>query len=144
MVDTTMTSPSATAPTPTCWSTSESPSSVSDLKGSEWVFKTSRIRNSPCSCVYWFTSDVTGEVLQPLTDVDIPPQLVERLQEEKRVEAQKRKERQEAHLYMQVQVGSGELFSVQAGSSLQSERWSVWERLFVQDMYTWMEVCVFK
>lgn len=45
-----------------------------------------------------------GEVLQPMTDVDIPQQLVERLQEEKRVEAQKRKERQEAHLYMQVQV----------------------------------------
>ena len=45
-----------------------------------------------------------GEVLLPVTDVDIPQQLVERLQEEKRVEAQKRKERQEAHLYMQVQV----------------------------------------
>ncbi|XP_029135729.2 uncharacterized protein [Labrus bergylta] len=44
-----------------------------------------------------------SEVLQPMTDVDIPQQLVERLQEEKRVEAQKRKERQEAHLYMQVQ-----------------------------------------
>lgn len=49
-----------------------------------------------CVCV--------GEVLQPVTDIDIPQQLVERLQEEKRVEAQKRKERQEAHLYMQVQV----------------------------------------
>lgn len=47
-----------------------------------------------------------GEVLQPVTDIDIPQQLVERLQEEKRVEAQKRKERQEAHLYMQVQVRS--------------------------------------
>lgn len=45
-----------------------------------------------------------GEVLQPVTDHDIPQQLVERLQEEKRIEAQKRKERQEAHLYMQVQV----------------------------------------
>lgn len=52
------------------------------------------------------SSDVPGEVLQPMTDVDIPQQLVERLQEEKRVEAQKRKERQEAHLYMQVQVGN--------------------------------------
>lgn len=49
---------------------------------------------------------VPGEVLLPMTDVDIPQQLVERLQEEKRVEAQKRKERQEAHLYMQVQVGN--------------------------------------
>lgn len=45
-----------------------------------------------------------------MTDVDIPQQLVERLQEEKRVEAQKRKERQEAHLYMQVQVGNRRLF----------------------------------
>lgn len=45
-----------------------------------------------------------GEVLLAVTDHNIPQQLVERLQEEKRVEAQKRKERQEAHLYMQVQV----------------------------------------
>lgn len=48
-----------------------------------------------------------GEVLQAVTDHDIPQQLVERLQEEKRIEAQKRKERQEAHLYMQVQVSPG-------------------------------------
>lgn len=53
----------------------------------------------------WTSPYIPGEVLQPMTDVDIPQQLVERLQEEKRVEAQKRKERQEAHLYMQVQVG---------------------------------------
>lgn len=50
-------------------------------------------------CIY-----PAGEVLQAVTDHDIPQQLVERLQEEKRIEAQKRKERQEAHLYMQVQV----------------------------------------
>lgn len=68
-----------------------------------------------CSC--YFKGDVSltffqgncffpppGEVLQAVTDHDIPQQLVERLQEEKRIEAQKRKERQEAHLYMQVQV----------------------------------------
>lgn len=53
-----------------------------------------------------FLTYTPGEVLLPMTDVDIPQQLVERLQEEKRVEAQKRKERQEAHLYMQVQVGN--------------------------------------
>lgn len=46
-------------------------------------------------------------MLQAVTDHDIPQQLVERLQEEKRIEAQKRKERQEAHLYMQVQVSLG-------------------------------------
>lgn len=55
---------------------------------------------------------IPGEVLQPMTDVDIPQQLVERLQEEKRVEAQKRKERQEAHLYMQVQVGSADCLAI--------------------------------
>lgn len=60
-----------------------------------------------------------GEVLQPVTDMDIPQQLVERLQEEKRVEAQKRKERQEAHLYMQVQV-RGEFLSL---SSVLSSGW---------------------
>lgn len=54
---------------------------------------------------------LSGEVLQAVTDHDIPQQLVERLQEEKRIEAQKRKERQEAHLYMQVQVSCHE-FSV--------------------------------
>lgn len=56
-----------------------------------------------------------GEVLQAVTDHDIPQQLVERLQEEKRIEAQKRKERQEAHLYMQVQVSLwlGRLLCVQ-------------------------------
>lgn len=54
--------------------------------------------------VTYIFSPFSGEVLQPMTDGDIPQQLVERLQEEKRVEAQKRKERQEAHLYMQVQV----------------------------------------
>lgn len=37
---------------------------------------------------------------------DIPEQLMERLQEEKQVEAQRRKERNEAHLYMQVSASS--------------------------------------
>lgn len=50
-----------------------------------------------------------------MTDVDIPQQLVERLQEEKRVEAQKRKERQEAHLYMQVQVNKPEIWPLVCG-----------------------------
>lgn len=60
-----------------------------------------------------------GEVLQAVTDHDIPQQLVERLQEEKRIEAQKRKERQEAHLYMQVQVSqaSAALLPHQGGAA---------------------------
>lgn len=56
-----------------------------------------------------------GEVLQAVTDHDIPQQLVERLQEEKRIEAQKRKERQEAHLYMQVQVSLASVASLPCG-----------------------------
>lgn len=62
------------------------------------------IYNPKC---YWVCLPTPGEVLQPVTDHDIPQQLVDRLQEEKRIEAQKRKERQEAHLYMQVQVCFG-------------------------------------
>lgn len=48
--------------------------------------------------------------------MDIPQQLVERLLEEKRVEAQKRKERQEAHLYMQVQVRPHSLYALPSGN----------------------------
>ncbi|XP_042576329.1 ubiquitin carboxyl-terminal hydrolase 7 isoform X5 [Cyprinus carpio] len=62
-----------------------------------------------------------SEVLQPVTDVDIPQQLVERLQEEKRVEAQKRKERQEAHLYMQVQMVTEDQFCGHQGNDMYDE-----------------------
>nr|XP_015215607.1 PREDICTED: ubiquitin carboxyl-terminal hydrolase 7 [Lepisosteus oculatus] len=62
-----------------------------------------------------------SEVLQPVTDLDIPQQLVERLQEEKRVEAQKRKERQEAHLYMQVQIVTEDQFCGHQGNDMYDE-----------------------
>ncbi|TWW69657.1 Ubiquitin carboxyl-terminal hydrolase 7 [Takifugu flavidus] len=62
-----------------------------------------------------------SEVLLPMTDVDIPQQLVERLQEEKRVEAQKRKERQEAHLYMQVQMVTEDQFCGHQGNDMYDE-----------------------
>uniref|UniRef100_A0A671PP48 Ubiquitin carboxyl-terminal hydrolase 7 n=1 Tax=Sinocyclocheilus anshuiensis TaxID=1608454 RepID=A0A671PP48_9TELE len=62
-----------------------------------------------------------SEVLQPVTDMDIPQQLVERLQEEKRVEAQKRKERQEAHLYMQVQMVTEDQFCGHQGNDMYDE-----------------------
>ncbi|ESO84027.1 hypothetical protein LOTGIDRAFT_184079 [Lottia gigantea] len=45
-----------------------------------------------------------NECLLPNGDLDIPESLEERLQEERRVDAQKRKERTEAYLYMNVQV----------------------------------------
>ncbi|KAM9305557.1 ubiquitin carboxyl-terminal hydrolase 7 [Gastrophryne carolinensis] len=62
-----------------------------------------------------------NEVLQPVTDHDIPQQLVERLQEEKRIEAQKRKERQEAHLYMQVQIVTEDQFCGHQGNDMYDE-----------------------
>ncbi|ELK30388.1 Ubiquitin carboxyl-terminal hydrolase 7 [Myotis davidii] len=62
-----------------------------------------------------------SEVLQAVTDHDIPQQLVERLQEEKRIEAQKRKERQEAHLYMQVQIVAEDQFCGHQGNDMYDE-----------------------
>uniref|UniRef100_A0A8C7JUQ7 Ubiquitin carboxyl-terminal hydrolase 7 n=1 Tax=Oncorhynchus kisutch TaxID=8019 RepID=A0A8C7JUQ7_ONCKI len=62
-----------------------------------------------------------SEVLLAVNDVDIPQQLVERLQEEKRVEAQKRKERQEAHLYMQVQIVTEDQFCGHQGNDMYDE-----------------------
>ncbi|XP_071796700.1 ubiquitin carboxyl-terminal hydrolase 7-like [Asterias amurensis] len=47
-----------------------------------------------------------SDLLLTVTDEDIPETLKRRLQEEKRLEAQKRKERTEAHLYMTLQVAS--------------------------------------
>ena len=44
------------------------------------------------------------DVLQVTTERDIPRELVARLSEERRLEALKRKERNEAHLYMTVQL----------------------------------------
>lgn len=43
-------------------------------------------------------------VLQDTTERDIPRELVARLSEERRIEALKRKERNEAHLYMTVHL----------------------------------------
>lgn len=62
-----------------------------------------------------------SEVLQAVTDHDIPQQLVERLQEEKRIEAQKGKERQEAHLSMQVQLVAEDQFCGHQGNDMYDE-----------------------
>lgn len=45
-----------------------------------------------------------SEVLCPISDNDVPESLVQRLNEERRVEAYRRKERAEAHLYMTVNI----------------------------------------
>ncbi|KAK6643307.1 Ubiquitin carboxyl-terminal hydrolase 7 [Polyplax serrata] len=57
-------------------------------------------------------------VLQQVTEEDIPQELTDRLQEEKRLEQFRRKERNEAHLYMQVNVILEEEFQGHQGNDL--------------------------
>ncbi|XP_048519747.1 ubiquitin carboxyl-terminal hydrolase 7 isoform X2 [Dendroctonus ponderosae] len=57
-------------------------------------------------------------VLQEVTDVDIPSELADRLAEEKRMEQVRRKERTEAHLYMTIQVLLEDQFDGHQGNDL--------------------------
>lgn len=57
-------------------------------------------------------------MLLQVTEKDIPEQLVERLLEEKRQEAIRRKERNEAHLYMSVHVLTEDNFNGHQGNDL--------------------------
>ena len=58
------------------------------------------------------------DVLDLVTEEDIPEQLIERLQEEKRQEALRRKERNEAHLYMTIHALTEENFMGHRGNDL--------------------------
>lgn len=57
-------------------------------------------------------------VLQNVDECDMPEQLVERIQEENRQEAQRRRERNEAHLYMNLNVYTEDNFSGHNGYDL--------------------------
>ncbi|XP_054282413.1 ubiquitin carboxyl-terminal hydrolase 7-like isoform X2 [Macrosteles quadrilineatus] len=57
-------------------------------------------------------------VLQEVTETDIPEELFTRLQEEKKLEQMRRKERNEAHLYMTVQVLLEDSFCGHQGNDL--------------------------
>ncbi|XP_076458949.1 ubiquitin carboxyl-terminal hydrolase 7-like isoform X2 [Babylonia areolata] len=59
-----------------------------------------------------------GSVLQDVKESDIPESLTSRLLEERRIETQKRKERNEAHLYMNVQVLLEDEFNGHQGHDL--------------------------
>eukprot|EP00092_Neocalanus_flemingeri_P030841 GFUD01033495.1.p1 GENE.GFUD01033495.1~~GFUD01033495.1.p1 ORF type:complete len:1103 (+),score=278.33 GFUD01033495.1:268-3576(+) len=59
-----------------------------------------------------------GEILGPVTQADIPEAISERLQEEKRIEAIRRKEKNEAHLYMSVKVLLEDAFYGHQGNDL--------------------------
>ncbi|KAJ8938767.1 hypothetical protein NQ318_009122 [Aromia moschata] len=57
-------------------------------------------------------------VLQEVTDADIPSELADRLAEEKRMEQVRRKERNEAHLYMTINVLLEDSFDGHQGNDL--------------------------
>ena len=66
--------------------------------------------------LFFFLPDT--DVLDLVTEEDIPEQLIERLQEEKRQEALRRKERNEAHLYMNIHAFTEDSFMGHKGNDL--------------------------
>jgi ubiquitin carboxyl-terminal hydrolase 7 len=67
--------------------------------------------------VYSRESDLPN-VLENVREENIPDSLINRLQEEKRLEAQRRKERTEAHLFMTIQVVTEDNFASHQGNDL--------------------------
>ena len=86
----------------------------------------SRSQVRHCTNAYmlvYIKESLIGDVLSSVADVDIPESLTHRLADEKRIETAKRKERAEAHLFMDVravtednfcghQVGKGHKVSI--------------------------------
>ena len=56
--------------------------------------------------------------MTPVDESDIPSELVERLQEEKKIEVVKRKEKSEAHIYMTLKVMFEDCFHGHQGNDL--------------------------
>ncbi|XP_066936124.1 ubiquitin carboxyl-terminal hydrolase 7-like [Clytia hemisphaerica] len=66
----------------------------------------------------YIRTDNLKDILQDVNENDIPDHLTNKFQEEKRIEAQRRKERSEAHLYMDVQVLTEDSFATWTGNDL--------------------------
>jgi len=79
-------------------------------------------------------------VLQDTTERDIPRELVARLSEERRLEALKRKERNEAHLYMTVQLVTEDNFQGHQGFDLYDPEQGVSINLRIRKTATYQEL----
>jgi len=66
----------------------------------------------------YIRDSILNSVLHEVTEDDIPRELLERLKEEKNIEMIKRKERSEAHLYMQITVMTEDAFVGHQGCDL--------------------------
>lgn len=74
-----------------------------------------------CSNAYMLVYIRTSEIpiiLEEITDQDIPPELTQRLNEEKRLEVARRKERTEANLMIHIQIILEEVFESHASPEL--------------------------
>ena len=82
---------------------------------------------------------ILDEVLQTVTEDDIPEQLIERLQEEKRQEALRRKERNEAHLFMNINVFTEDSFMGHKGNDLYDTEKAIYKVFKVRKQSTLKE-----
>lgn len=80
------------------------------------------------------------KVLQDVTDVDIPTELADRLAEEKRMEQVRRKERNEAHLYMTINVLLEDSFDGHQGNDLYDPERALFRVFKIKKMATVAEM----
>ncbi|KAJ8967839.1 hypothetical protein NQ317_016612 [Molorchus minor] len=79
-------------------------------------------------------------VLQEVTDADIPSELADRLAEEKRMEQVRRKERNEAHLYMTINVLLEDSFDGHQGNDLYDAERALFRVFKIKKMATIAEM----
>ncbi|XP_054155064.1 ubiquitin carboxyl-terminal hydrolase 7-like [Oppia nitens] len=87
----------------------------------------------------YIRDSVINEVLQMVTEEDIPEQLIERLHEEKRQETLRRKERNEAHLFMNINVFTEDSFMGHKGNDLYDPEKAIYKVFKVRKQNTLSE-----